>query len=384
MAGGGRYNHAEGDLAELPASSDDGWADTEPFPLGPEDGDEGGVAFAPRRPGLVIDASAGYRAEAALPPPPSPSGPDRRSHRGLPALAWRPVVPALRWALPLAALLTVGLYAGLSNRPGTLASQSATVAPPVTQAVPGAVASSTTVVQLPATATPPLALAPAVVAAPVEAARALALEDLPPTAAGAPGPALRWSVGSDADSATESTMLAQLARVSAADRPKAVLANARVGVGAGAEFAIARYDALKARPANWHVVAPLNTEELYAVVRADSPWRSLDELRGRRINVGAAGSARALSGTTLYRQMFGTALPIASATGLGRATLRCRRCSMAWMSTRCGSSTGSPLRGWRTCRWRPGNACGCWAWGRIWRRAGARCRSTCRRAWHHR
>ncbi len=56
------------------------------------------------------------------------------------------------------------------------------------------------------------------------------------------------------------------------------------------------------------VVMPLYDEEIYFVVRADSPLNFVHEIENKRINVGPIGSGTALSATTLYRQMFGSAI----------------------------------------------------------------------------
>jgi uncharacterized protein len=56
------------------------------------------------------------------------------------------------------------------------------------------------------------------------------------------------------------------------------------------------------------VVMPLYDEEVYFVTRADSPLNFIHEIKDKRINVGALGSGTALSATTLYRLMFGSAL----------------------------------------------------------------------------
>ena len=56
------------------------------------------------------------------------------------------------------------------------------------------------------------------------------------------------------------------------------------------------------------VVLPLYDEEIYFVVRADSPLNYIHEIRGKSISVGPVGSGTAQSATTLYRQMFGTAI----------------------------------------------------------------------------
>jgi TRAP-type uncharacterized transport system substrate-binding protein len=79
-------------------------------------------------------------------------------------------------------------------------------------------------------------------------------------------------------------------------------------------LAIVRYDALQAvarkpRKPTIAVVAPLWMEELYVVVRADSPLRYIHQIKGRRINIGPAGGARALTAQGLYRRMFGGAVP---------------------------------------------------------------------------
>jgi len=52
------------------------------------------------------------------------------------------------------------------------------------------------------------------------------------------------------------------------------------------------------------VIMPLYDEEIYFFVRADSPLEYIDQIKGKRINVGPMGSGTALTATTLYRQMF--------------------------------------------------------------------------------
>jgi hypothetical protein len=64
------------------------------------------------------------------------------------------------------------------------------------------------------------------------------------------------------------------------------------------------------------VVTPLYNEEIYFVVRADSPLNYVHEIRGARINTGPVGSGTALTTTTLYRLMFGEPIPDANATFL--------------------------------------------------------------------
>jgi TRAP transporter TAXI family solute receptor len=62
------------------------------------------------------------------------------------------------------------------------------------------------------------------------------------------------------------------------------------------------------------VVMPLYNEEIYFVARADSPLNSIQEIRDAKLSIGPVGSGTALSATTLYRLMFGRALPEANVT----------------------------------------------------------------------
>jgi TRAP transporter TAXI family solute receptor len=57
------------------------------------------------------------------------------------------------------------------------------------------------------------------------------------------------------------------------------------------------------------VVLPLYNEEIYFLVRADSPLQWVHEIRDAKISAGPIGSGTALTMTTLYRQMFGQGLP---------------------------------------------------------------------------
>ena len=56
------------------------------------------------------------------------------------------------------------------------------------------------------------------------------------------------------------------------------------------------------------VITPLYNEEIYFIVRADSPMQYVHDIRGARINTGPIGSGTALTTTTLYRLMFGEPL----------------------------------------------------------------------------
>jgi TRAP transporter TAXI family solute receptor len=64
------------------------------------------------------------------------------------------------------------------------------------------------------------------------------------------------------------------------------------------------------------VVIPLYAEELYFIVRADSPLEYLHQIEGMRINVGPVGSGTALSATTLYHAMFDVPMPEQNASYL--------------------------------------------------------------------
>lgn len=151
---------------------------------------------------------------------------------------------------------------------------------------------------------------------PVPETSAMRYESLPPPAAGrpqaaplAPRPAVERAtlpaIAVDADASTESLMLDQLGRAGGG----ATAADAAATAGAPPAFAIARYDTLHATGREWHVLAPLHVEEVYAIVPVASPLRGLGDLQGRRINVGEPGSARATSGAALYRELFGRELP---------------------------------------------------------------------------
>lgn len=56
------------------------------------------------------------------------------------------------------------------------------------------------------------------------------------------------------------------------------------------------------------VIMPLYNEEIYFIVRADSPLQHVHEIQGKRINVGPIGSGTAMSATTIYRLMYNESL----------------------------------------------------------------------------
>jgi TRAP transporter TAXI family solute receptor len=57
------------------------------------------------------------------------------------------------------------------------------------------------------------------------------------------------------------------------------------------------------------VIMPLYNEEIYFIARADAPIGFVHEIRGAKMNAGELGSGTALTSATLYRLMFGEALP---------------------------------------------------------------------------
>ena len=64
------------------------------------------------------------------------------------------------------------------------------------------------------------------------------------------------------------------------------------------------------------VILPLYNEEIYFIVRADSPWNYVHEIKNAKINAGELGSGTALTSATLYRLMFDTPLPDATVSYL--------------------------------------------------------------------
>ena len=64
------------------------------------------------------------------------------------------------------------------------------------------------------------------------------------------------------------------------------------------------------------VILPLYNEEIYFVVRADSPLNYVHEIKDARINAGPYGSGTALTSLTLYQSMYRTALPKGTTTFL--------------------------------------------------------------------
>jgi TRAP transporter TAXI family solute receptor len=57
------------------------------------------------------------------------------------------------------------------------------------------------------------------------------------------------------------------------------------------------------------LIMPLYDEEIYFVVRSDSPLNYIHEIKDKNISVGLIGSGTAQSANTLYRLMYGEAVP---------------------------------------------------------------------------
>ena len=64
------------------------------------------------------------------------------------------------------------------------------------------------------------------------------------------------------------------------------------------------------------VVMPLYNEEIYFIARADAPFDFIHDIRDAHINVGPLLGGSALTATTIYRRMFGAALPAANTSYL--------------------------------------------------------------------
>jgi hypothetical protein len=140
----------------------------------------------------------------------------------------------------------------------------------------------------------------------------------------------RIGLAIDADNATDMHIAHDLLRVIAPDaglalvvQPGAVLFSKDSLPG----LALMRYESLQTlraikNPAegtidSLRIVMPLYTEEIYFIVRRDSPLTFIHQIEGARINVGLERSSRRLTVARLYEAMFNRALPGANLTFLG-------------------------------------------------------------------
>lgn len=65
------------------------------------------------------------------------------------------------------------------------------------------------------------------------------------------------------------------------------------------------------------VIAPLYDEEIYFVVRADSPLNFIHEIADKKINIGKLGSGSAMSASIIYRLMFNVPMAEENVTTMG-------------------------------------------------------------------
>jgi hypothetical protein len=148
----------------------------------------------------------------------------------------------------------------------------------------------------------------------------------PPAAEPGTEPVLRIALLTDADASTQARVAAELARqLAPAARVELSVASPPDGTAAwaataGPGLALVRADALQAARdgggAALRIVAPMFPEEVHVIVRADSPLSSIQQLKGRRINVGPAAGARARTAARLYEALFAARLPASAAGAL--------------------------------------------------------------------
>ena len=65
------------------------------------------------------------------------------------------------------------------------------------------------------------------------------------------------------------------------------------------------------------VITPLYDEEVYFIVRADSPLTFIHEIADKKINIGKLGSGSAMTASTLYRLMFNKPMAEENVTTVG-------------------------------------------------------------------
>jgi hypothetical protein len=140
----------------------------------------------------------------------------------------------------------------------------------------------------------------------------------------------RIGLAIDADNATDMHIAHDLRRLIAPDaglalvvQPGAVLFSKDSLPG----LALMRYESLQIlraikNPAEGtidrlRIVMPLYTEEIYFIVRRDSPLTFIHQIEGARINVGIERSSRRLTVARLYEAMFDRTLPDGKVASLG-------------------------------------------------------------------
>ena len=291
---------------------------------------------------VIADASETPPAEPLgdiLAPPVFDFGDDVRTARPAPARR--------RWPW-LAAIAAAGalLFVVVGNRPdggAPVASNETVTQPPTAAPAPASTPTSApTSAPTPASspAVEPSTPSAQVVETPVASAPAVAPPAASePTPAATPGPAPAagptrsdFTIAVDAENNTATRVANDLAKavardglvidVRAASGSPPVLVTESLGEP---RLIIARRDAMEAaRRTNDSAMAtkaarilmPLWTEELYFVVRADSPLRFVHQIENKRINIGAPNGARAATAMNVYQAMFGKAMPAATGGAL--------------------------------------------------------------------
>jgi hypothetical protein len=126
----------------------------------------------------------------------------------------------------------------------------------------------------------------------------------------------------DPDNATDMHVASDLRRIAAPDASVELdvqSAAPSFSKDAPQSLALMRYEALQvlrkdpgASADALRVILPLYTEEIYFIVRRDSPLTFIHEVEQARINIGQVQSSRRLTVARLYEAMFGTQVPAAN------------------------------------------------------------------------
>ena len=265
--------------------------------------------------------------DAADAPPPARGAPARRR--------WR-------W---LAAAIAAGvvLFVVVANRPDEnapkQASSSSTTAPPDAAGASSAPTVSNDAAALSHGSAPPAAAesasvagSPAVSAPAIEspvAAAPIPAPESAPAPAGLPSK-IDFTLAVDVDNGTATRIAHDLAKAVVRD---GLVIDVRATSDPTAELVaeirdeprlvIARRDVMDAaRRSNGDATAtkaarilmPLFAEQLYFIVRVDSPLRYVHQIENKRINIGGANDARAATAKNVYQAMFGKAIPAAAAS----------------------------------------------------------------------
>lgn len=138
----------------------------------------------------------------------------------------------------------------------------------------------------------------------------------PAPAAPATSDSAPFEIQLDAPDGSANRLTLELARALSRDAPplrvvaSAEGADTRARLGAPRRMSIALDDTLRAARADassppLRVLAPLFAQEVFFIVRADSPLQFIHDLRGRRVDIGPAHLEASHTVRAIYRQMFG-------------------------------------------------------------------------------